>query len=49
MSIDKAELEAAYEDGWHDGRNTTVVDGDYTHDWITSETKQLIDKKDKTS
>ena len=28
----------AYFDGWSDARNTTVCDGDPTHDWIDSDT-----------
>ena len=34
----------AYFDGWHDGRNTTTVDGDTTYDWNDSETKALLEK-----
>ena len=30
-------VEDAYQEGWHTGRQSTNVDGDYTQDWLDSD------------
>jgi len=37
----KPMVKEAYFDGWSDGRNTTVCDGNPTHNWVESETYKL--------
>ncbi len=35
-------LTAAYQEGWEAGKDTCVVDGDFSHDFKDSSTKALL-------